>query len=159
MAPRTSLVIARRARAFRRALPEPEAMLWSRLKGRGQDKPIFRRQFAFQTVILDFYCPAAKLAVEIDGATHWTDEKREKDFARDRWLDGHGIEVVRIGAGEVYARPGDVADHLIRRALERIGGRWRCRWLSLSTTPSAGRGPPLPSTTGKETKVPLCGSA
>lgn len=120
MAPRTSLLIAKRARALRRALTEPEAMLWSRLKGRGRDKPIFRRQVAFQAMILDFYCPAAKLAVEIDGSTHWDDEKREKDFARDHWLASHGIEVVRIGAGEVYHGLSDVADQVIRRALERI---------------------------------------
>ncbi len=122
MAPRTSLLIAKRARAFRRALTEPEAMLWSRLKGRGRDRPIFRRQFAFATVILDFYCPAAKLAVEIDGATHWEDEKRAKDSARDRWLKSNGIEVLRIGADEVYRGLGDVADQVIQRALERIAG-------------------------------------
>ncbi|CAN7427033.1 DUF559 domain-containing protein [Phenylobacterium sp. LjRoot219] len=71
-------------------MTEPEIMLWSRLKGRGTDKPIFRRQFAYQTVIFDFYCPAARLAVEIDGATHWDDERRSKDEARDAWLARRG---------------------------------------------------------------------
>ena len=122
MASRTSLLITKRARAFRRALTEPEAMLWSRLKGRGRDRPIFRRQFAFQTVILDFYCPGAKLAVEIDGSSHWDDEKRTRDAARDRWLESNGIEVLRIGAGEVYRGLSDVADQVIQRALERIAG-------------------------------------
>jgi very-short-patch-repair endonuclease len=101
-------------------MTDPEIMLWSRLKGRGTDRPIFRRQVAFKAVILDFYCPAARLAIEVDGATHWDDEAREKDEARDGWLRGQGIEVLRIEASWVYRGVGDVADGIIARALERI---------------------------------------
>jgi very-short-patch-repair endonuclease len=93
-------------------------MLWSRLKGRGRDQPIFRRQFAYESMIFDFYCPAAKLAVEIDGSTHWDEEKQAKDQARDAWLARRGITVSRIGAGEVYRNLAEVADGLILRALE-----------------------------------------
>ena len=71
-------------------------------------------------MIFDFYCPAAKLAVEIDGATHWTDEKRGRDEARDRWLAGCGISVMRIGAGAVYQSLSHVADGVILRALALI---------------------------------------
>lgn len=59
-------------------MTEPEIMLWSRLKGRGTDKPIFRRQFAYRSVIFDCYCPAARLAVEVDGATHWDEDKQKR---------------------------------------------------------------------------------
>jgi len=95
-------------------------MLWSHLKKRGTGKPVFRRQIPFETVIFDFYCPAARLAIEVDGSTHWTEEKQEKDFARDMWLASRGIAVLRIGAGEVYRRPSAVADAVILRAEERI---------------------------------------
>ncbi len=98
-------------------------MLWSKLKGRGRGQPIFRRQFAYESMIFDFYCPAAKLAVEIDGSTHWEEEKRAKDEARDRWLAQRGIAVMRIGAGAVYRNPGQVADGVILRALELIEAR------------------------------------
>ena len=74
-------------------------------------------------MIFDFYCVAAKLAVEIDGSTHWTDDKRAGDDARDRWLAGRGIEVLRIGAGAVYQDLGGVADGVILRALALIEGR------------------------------------
>ena len=121
--PRPSDVIAKRARAFRRALTEPEAMLWSRLKGRGRDRPIFRRQHAFGTIIFDFYCVTAKLAVEIDGSTHWSEEKRVKDEARDIWAMRQGIAVLRIGAGEVYRDLGGVTDGVILLALERTARR------------------------------------
>ena len=122
MTPRPSTLIAKRARAFRRALTEPEVMLWSRLKGWGGGKPIFRRQYAFGTIIFDFYCIAAKLAVEIDGSTHWGDETRAKDEARDAWAARQGV-VFRIGAGEVYRDLGGVTDGVIRLALQRIDSR------------------------------------
>ncbi len=95
-------------------------MLWSRLKGRAKDRPIFRRPFAYESMIFDFYCPAAKLAVEIDGATHWDEEKRGKDEARDHWLGTRGIAVLRIGAGAVYQNLSQVADGVILRAIARI---------------------------------------
>jgi very-short-patch-repair endonuclease len=115
-----SLKIAKRARALRKAMTEPEIMLWSRLKGRGRGQPIFRRQFAYESMIFDFYCPSARLAVEIDGSTHWTEEKRGKDEARDAWLSTRGIAVMRIGAGAVYRDLDQVADGVILRALARI---------------------------------------
>lgn len=95
-------------------------MLWSRLKGRGTDKPIFRRQFAYETIILDFYCPAAKLAVEVDGATHWDEEGQAKDSARDAWLASRGISVMRLPVGEIYRDLGAAADAVVWRALELI---------------------------------------
>ena len=63
-------VITNRARAMRKAMTEPEVMLWSRLRGRARNKPTFRRQHPFGSLILDVYCAAARLAVEVDGATH-----------------------------------------------------------------------------------------
>ena len=118
-----SLKIVKRARALRKAMTEPEIMLWSRLKGRGRGQPIFRRQFAYESMVFDFYCPAARLAVEIDGSTHWTEEKRAKDEARDRWLAERGIMVLRIGAGAVYQNLSGVADGVILRALGLIEAR------------------------------------
>jgi very-short-patch-repair endonuclease len=104
-------------------MTEPEIMLWSRLKGRGKDRPIFRRQVAYESMIFDFYCPAARLAVEVDGSTHWSDEKQAKDAARDAWLSKKGISVIRIGAGWVYRDLSAAADTVILRALERVASR------------------------------------
>ena len=67
-------LITSRARALRKAMSGAEVILWTRLRGRGPDKPTFRRQHPFGSIILDFYCPSARLAVEVDGATHWDDE-------------------------------------------------------------------------------------
>lgn len=123
MVDRTSTRIANRARALRRNMTEPEVVLWSRLKGRVEGRPIFRPQYAYETIVFDFYCPAAKLAVEIDGRTHWDDEAKAKDDARDFWLASRGIAVLRVGAGEVYRSVGGVADSVILAAEARIRNR------------------------------------
>jgi very-short-patch-repair endonuclease len=101
---------------MRKAMTEPEVMLWSRLRGRASDKPTFRRQHPFGSIILDFYCPAARLAVEVDGATHWDDAARRKGEARDRWLMSQGVSVLRIPAARVWQDLGGVADGVIRQA-------------------------------------------
>ncbi|WP_156467289.1 endonuclease domain-containing protein [Phenylobacterium sp. CCH12-B4] len=84
-------VIVTRARALRKAMTGPEVILWTRLRGRGEDRPIFRRQHPFGSIILDFYCSALRLAIEVDGATHWDEAAQLKDAARDRWLAGQGV--------------------------------------------------------------------
>jgi very-short-patch-repair endonuclease len=116
-------LISNRARASRKDMTEPEVMLWSRLRGRSADRPTFRRQHAIGSIILDFYCPSAKLAIEVDGSTHWSDEQRATDAARDAWLASQGIAVMRIGAGEVYRNLGQVVDGILRRAEELIAAR------------------------------------
>ncbi len=47
-------LITTRARAMRKAMTEPEVMLWSRLRGRNPNKPTFRRQHPFASLILGF---------------------------------------------------------------------------------------------------------
>ena len=94
-------------------MTEPEVILWSRLRGRGGDRLIFRRQHPIGSIILDFYCAALKLAIEVDGATHWDDEAQRRDAARDRWLGAQGINVVRIPASQVYRDIDGVMDQIL----------------------------------------------
>jgi very-short-patch-repair endonuclease len=104
-------------------MTEPEIMLWSRLKGRGTDKPICRRQFAYESLIFDFYCPAARLAIEVDGATHWEEDRQDKDAARDAWLAKQEIVVLRIAASAVYRDLTGATDAIILQAEELIKSR------------------------------------
>jgi very-short-patch-repair endonuclease len=109
-------LITNRARAMRKAMTEPEVMLWSQLRGRGPDKPTFRRQHPFGSFILDFYCPAARLAIEVDGATHWDEAAQAKDEARDRWLMRQGVLVSRVAASEIHRDLGQAADGVLLQA-------------------------------------------
>jgi very-short-patch-repair endonuclease len=112
-------LITNRARALRKSMSDAEVLLWTRLRGRGPEVPTFRRQHPFGTIILDFYCPSAALAVEVDGRTHWDDDARERDAARDIWLARQGIEVMRIPASRVYRALDEVTDAVLLRADER----------------------------------------
>jgi very-short-patch-repair endonuclease len=76
----------------------PELMLWNAIR-RGQlDGLKFRRQHPIGPYVLDFYCPSARLDVEIDGQSHYTEDRPEKDAARDRWLARQGVMTLRIPA-------------------------------------------------------------
>ena len=98
----------------------PEVMLWTRLRGGGGETPIFRRQHAMGPYILDFYCSAARLAVEVDGATHWNDDAMERDTARDRWLACQGVTVMRLPAAEIYRDVVGAADAVVLKAMGLI---------------------------------------
>ena len=136
---------------MRKAMTEPEVMLWTRLRGRNLERPTFRRQHPFGSIILDFYCPAALLAVEVDGAAHWDDDAQAKDAARDRWLENRGVTVLRIPASEIYRDLGAAADGVIQAAQARMVLTSRTRF-SPSTSRSSLRsatGPPPAASRGR----------
>jgi very-short-patch-repair endonuclease len=99
------------ARKFRRELSLPEKLLWVRIR-RGELN--FRRQHPIGEYVLDFYCPAAKLAIEVDGAAHDFGERPQWDERRTKWLRDQGIDVLRIPAKDVLADPDEIANAVIR---------------------------------------------
>jgi len=91
------------ARRLRRELSLPEVVLWSRLR-RGQlDGLLFRRQHPIGAYVLDFYCPAARLAVEVDGFSHDAPERFEHDRRRDAELAEYGVRTLRFLATDVLS--------------------------------------------------------
>ena len=81
------------AREMRNAPTEPERRLWARLRNSQLNGAKFRRQATIGRHIVDFYCPAAALIIEVDGDTH-TDAR--KDAVRDGQLAEMGLMVVRV---------------------------------------------------------------
>jgi very-short-patch-repair endonuclease len=108
------------ARQLRRSLSVPEVRLWSRLRAREPGKPVFRRQHPIGPYVLDFYCAKARLAIEIDGASHDMGDRPQRDIRRDAWLAAKGITVVRIAARELTRGIEETADAVIRMATERL---------------------------------------
>ena len=92
-----------------------------RLKGERLDGLGFRKQHPVGPYILDFYCAAAKLAVEIDGASHEADARAAHDARRTVWLGGKGIRVIRIAARAVRDELDGVLDFIRREAERRVG--------------------------------------
>ena len=84
-----------RRRALRRSSTEAEQKLWSHLRGK-QIGAKFRRQYSVDAFVLDFYAPRLKLAIEVDGGGHFSDEATQRDRERTLRLQSFGIEVLRF---------------------------------------------------------------
>jgi very-short-patch-repair endonuclease len=82
-------------------MTRPEARLWQVLRTR-PDGLKFRRQHPVGPYVLDFYCPAANLAIEIDGLVHGMGEEPRRDAKRDAWLRERGYRLCRIPARHLY---------------------------------------------------------
>ena len=97
----------RRARNLRRTMTKPEIVLWLHLREDKLGGLRVRRQHPIGPYILDFYCAAARLCVEIDGQQHGTLDAERYDDARTAWLGRKGIKVLRFAAIDVLKE-----DHL-----------------------------------------------
>ena len=88
-------------RRLRRNIPKAEAAVWSRLKGKQLLGYKFRRQYSVGSYVIDFYCPALKLAVEIDGDSHYKMAAQHSDQARQAYIESFGIRFLRFTNEEV----------------------------------------------------------
>src|SRR4051794_36758463 len=94
-----------RAREMRSQMTEAERKLWARLRGKQMAGLRFRRQETIGAYIVDFYCSAAQLVVELDGSQHGKDEAVVYDAARTRWLAAAGYRVLRISNYDLLRDP------------------------------------------------------
>ena len=83
-------------KTLRNNMPQAEILLWSRLKGKKVRGLKFRRQFSVGKYVIDFYCPAVKLAIEADGNTHTSEEEIEYDKTRQYEIANFGITFLRF---------------------------------------------------------------
>ncbi len=83
-------------RILRNTLTPAEATLWKSLKGSQLAGRKFRRQHSVVAYVLDFYCPEERLAIELDGAGHYTTVGNLHDDARTAYLNTLGIQVIRF---------------------------------------------------------------
>jgi very-short-patch-repair endonuclease len=101
-----------KARDLRANMSLPEVLLWRLLRDL-PDGPKFRRQHPLGPYVLDFYCTAKKLCVEIDGIAHDMGGRPARDAVRDASLTEQGIEVIRIAAIDVLRSPAETAEAIV----------------------------------------------
>ena len=89
-----------------------EAVLWRYLKGKQLQGRKFRRQHSVDNYILDFYCPAEHLAVELDGQGHFTNAGWEADQEREQHLRTHSIRTIRFENREIFDDPEGVIERI-----------------------------------------------
>ena len=98
---------------LRKNMPPAEILLWYELKGKKILGYKFRRQYSVERYIVDFYCPKAKLVIEVDGDSHFTDEKAmEYDRKREEYIKSNNIDIIRFTNLEIY--------YDLERVLEKI---------------------------------------
>ena len=89
------------ARGLRKNPTDAEFKLWQNIREKRIRGYQFYRQKNIGNYIVDFYCPAGKLIIELDGGQHNQPEDREYDAERTAYLNAHGVKVVRFWNNEV----------------------------------------------------------
>jgi very-short-patch-repair endonuclease len=87
-----------------------EILLWKELKGKKLLGYDFHRQKPIDEYVVDFYCPALKLVVEVDGESH--DGKEEADRLRQNKLESIGLTVLRFWDCDVKSNVDGVVEQL-----------------------------------------------
>jgi very-short-patch-repair endonuclease len=83
-----------RAREIRKHMTECEKILWYQFL---RDLPQnWLRQKPIDNYIVDFYCPAFKLVIEVDGESHFTEEGKVYDEERTMILSNYGLKIIQI---------------------------------------------------------------
>jgi very-short-patch-repair endonuclease len=117
---RNDPALKERRRELRRHQTDAERAFWACVRNRQFLGMRFFRQYSVGSYILDFYCPAIMLAVELDGSQHNQPEGREYDAARSEYLHAHGIEVIRFWNNEILHEIEGVLARLEMRVNVRI---------------------------------------
>ena len=121
MPPKSNKELVPLARTLRKNMTRQERKLWYDYLSHCPIR--FYRQKILGHCIVDFYCAAARLAVEIDGSQHYKPDERAKDEERTRFLEGYGITVLRISNYEVDTNFEGVCLWILRHAQALIAQR------------------------------------
>jgi very-short-patch-repair endonuclease len=147
-----SASIRRAAKKLRANTTPHERLLWRALKELPVDGTHFRRQAPIGPYVVDFFCPAAHLVIELDGGHQNEDDNAQRDQERQIWLEREGYRVVRFWNSDIT---GDLASVLERIYVELYGSREaevetlkHLRRRKTVTPPRPLRGRPSPSRGG-----------
>ena len=101
-------------RKLRSQLTPAEKILWYYLAGRRFYGHKFRRQYSVGGYIIDFYCTGRKLAIEIDGDSHFTPTAQAYDEQRTKYIQSFGIMVIRFTNTDIYTNMQKVLDEIAK---------------------------------------------
>ena len=128
----TLKIMQERRRDLRKNMTPAEAALWKKLQ-RQQLGERFLRQYSIGYYVVDFYCPKYKLAIELDGEVHFSEERQEYDKKRTEFLNSVGVNVIRFENCQVFKST--------EWLLERIKEKFKLQQTTLNPSPL--RGTPL----------------
>lgn len=96
-----------------------EVLLWNELKAKKMMGYAFNRQKPLGNYIVDFYCKELKLAIEVDGSSHYNEEAHIKDEKRQLALEKLGLSFLRFDDEEVRKDMGNVLRSIEGWIIER----------------------------------------
>lgn len=102
------------SRQLRSSMTDAEIFLWSKLRRKQLHGLQFYRQKPLGNSIVDFYCPSARLVIEIDGGQHYTEEGQTQDSRRDAYLNEMGLCVLRFSNFEVLGNMDGVIAEIVQ---------------------------------------------
>ncbi|MBC8044070.1 MAG: DUF559 domain-containing protein [Rhizobacter sp.] len=106
-------------RVLRKQMPKAETLLWSKLRSHQVENARFLRQYSVGKFVLDFYCPEVKLAIELDGASHFEPDAVEYDVVRQTFIDATGICFLWFTNDEVFRSLSHVVEKISVAVRER----------------------------------------
>ena len=108
-------------RYLRNKATPAEKLVWIYLRKRQVKGLRFLRQYSVDPYVIDFYCPELKLAIEIDGDSHFIDKKTiEYDKKREKQIEQFGIVFLRFRNFEVYQNLDKVFEKIEEKVEELI---------------------------------------
>src|SRR5262245_30777988 len=99
-----------KARSLRSNSTDAEIHLWNRLRRKQILGVQFYRQKTIGNYIVDFYAPAARLVVEVDGSQHLISANAKYDKLRTIYLEQQGLKVLRFDDRQVLVQSESVIE-------------------------------------------------
>ena len=109
------------SRKLRSQMTDAEIALWSKLRRKQLYNLQFYRQKPLGHFIVDFYCPSARLVIEIDGGQHYMEEGVVRDALRDAELNRMGLHVIRFSNHDVLVNMDGVIAQILQHLESELG--------------------------------------
>ncbi len=100
------------SRQLRENMTDAERYLWAKIRMKQLKGYQFYRQKPIGDYIVDFFCPRAKMVIEVDGSQHFSDEITEDDRIRDEYMSSLGLRVLRFTNTDVLTHTEGVIERI-----------------------------------------------
>ena len=108
-------------RKLRQDIVKAEKIIWDKIRNRQIEDCKFRRQYSVDKFVIDFYNPILKLAIEIDGESHFQEDAVEYDRERQIYIESLGIKFIRFTNNDVYENLDGVLESIAMKVRELRG--------------------------------------
>jgi very-short-patch-repair endonuclease len=99
-------------------MSKAEVVLWKKLSRKQLLGFKFRRQYGVDQYVIDFYCPKLKLAIEVDGESHFVQGAEDYDRRRQEHIESLGITFLRFTNTDIYENLNGVLQSIAEKAEE-----------------------------------------